>query len=169
MALGSIFLLPNGTFIAELVIFLVVLGAMAKVVLPPLAAAREERERRIRAGLEAGDEGSAEAARLEQARLDRLEAARAAGRAVLEEAARTVERLVAEARAEGTAEHDRIVAAAAPLIEQARRAARDELAGRLDVLVAEAAQAVVGVSVDVARHRDVIDEVASRARAGSGV
>ena len=37
---GGNFLIPNGTFVVELVIFLVVLGVIAKWILPPCAGDR---------------------------------------------------------------------------------------------------------------------------------
>ena len=40
---GGNFLIPNGTFVVELVIFLVVLGIVAKWILPPLKAGRPRR------------------------------------------------------------------------------------------------------------------------------
>ena len=42
---GGNFLIPNGTFVVELVIFLVVLGVVAKWILPPLKAVSETRQR----------------------------------------------------------------------------------------------------------------------------
>ena len=44
---GGNFLIPNGTFVVELVIFLVVLGVIAKWILPPLQEVSETRQSRI--------------------------------------------------------------------------------------------------------------------------
>ena len=62
---NSIFLIPNGTIIVELVIFVIVFGIVAKFILPPLQRVMAERETTIRSALEASDEGRHEAERLE--------------------------------------------------------------------------------------------------------
>src|ERR1700679_3397607 len=95
---NSIFLLPNGTFIFELVIFIVVLGILAKFVLPPIQHVMDERERQIQSGLGASDSGRAEAQRLDEERRRTLEQARAQARTVLEEAGRHAAEIIEQAR-----------------------------------------------------------------------
>lgn len=60
---GENFLLPNGTFFAELLIFVTVLGVIWRFVVPPINRALEEREARV-AKTEA-DERAAAALRAE--------------------------------------------------------------------------------------------------------
>ncbi len=164
MLAGSIFLIPNGTFIAELVLFLIVFGVLAKFVLPPLDAVRRERAERVRSSLAAGDEGRSEAARLAEERRQVLDGARAEARAIVEEAGRRAAALVEEGRAAGRAEHDRIVAEArAPLAAESRRV-EAELSARMGALVLSAAGSVVGQPLDAARHRALIDAAVARAR-----
>ena len=50
---GGNFLLPNGTFVFDLVIFLAVLGIIAKWILPPLLEVADTRRARIRSELQA--------------------------------------------------------------------------------------------------------------------
>ena len=52
------FLIPNGTFIVELVIFLIVLGVIAKWILPPLQQVADARRARIRAALQAAEDAA---------------------------------------------------------------------------------------------------------------
>ena len=61
MTASSNFLIPNGTLIVEVVAFLIVLGFMAKYVLPVLNRALEERQEQIRTALEAAETARAEA------------------------------------------------------------------------------------------------------------
>src|SRR6202142_3860412 len=58
---GGNFLIPNGTFIVELVIFLIVLGIIAKWILPPLQEVAETRRVRIRIALQQAEQARAEA------------------------------------------------------------------------------------------------------------
>ncbi len=61
MIASSNFLIPNATLIVEIVAFLIVLGFLAKYVLPPLNKALEERQEQIRNALEAAERARAEA------------------------------------------------------------------------------------------------------------
>src|SRR5579875_2711063 len=164
-----IFILPNGTIIVELVIFVIVLGIVAKFILPPLQAALDEREARVRGALEVSDEGKAAAAQLVAERAQVLDAARAEARALLEDAGRRAEATRAEARARAEVEYGRRIEEAAQRIDAQARRAREELAGSLGSVVIAAAERLIGATLDPERHREVIDEAteALRTRAGS--
>jgi F-type H+-transporting ATPase subunit b len=151
------FLVPNGTFIYELVIFVIVLGIVARVILPPLNAALREREERIRSGIEAGEEGRAEADRLEGARRAALDDARLEARGILEAAQRDAEAKREAARARGQAEYDRLLAAATGTIDEERQRTIDEVSSALESLVVEAAERIIGSPVDPARHHEAIE------------
>ena len=56
---GGNFLIPNGTFVVELVIFLVVLGVVAKWILPPLQEVSETRRVRISSASQKAEEARA--------------------------------------------------------------------------------------------------------------
>ena len=62
MTTASIFLLPNGTFFVELIIFIVLVVIMGKKIIPPITAALAGRQERIRASLDAADQARADAA-----------------------------------------------------------------------------------------------------------
>ena len=158
---APIFLVPNGTLIVELVIFIIVLGIVARVILPPLQNAVRERQERVRHGLEAGEAGRSEADRLELDRRRTLDAARAEARTILEAAQRDAEAKREAARRRGQAEYDVLVAAAQGSIEAERQRAIDEVSTSLEALVVEAAQRIVGTPVDPARHRAAIERVRS--------
>jgi hypothetical protein len=59
MIAESIFLLPNGTFIVELVVVAVILYLVTKYILPPLNKAIESRQEKIRSSLELADQARA--------------------------------------------------------------------------------------------------------------
>ena len=61
MITGSIFLLPNGTFVVELLVVVIILFLVTKYILPPLNKAMEDRQAKIRSALEAADQARAEA------------------------------------------------------------------------------------------------------------
>ena len=151
------FIVPNGTFVVELVIFVVVLGLIAKFVLPALARVLDER----RADDRPTRNAASEAARQEAARLDAERAAVLAQGAARRRApssrrpSRSVDDLIEEARARGQAEFERRLATAADVIEDEQRHVHDVvMEGAVD-LVIEAAERIVGeVSMRNATVRD---------------
>ena len=157
MFLATNFLVPNATFVVELIAFLAVLGVLARYVLPPLNQAIETRQENIRQSLAAAEEAKRAAAEAETKEKETLEKARAEARAILEEANRAAEALKASKREEAEQEYQRRLAAAQPEIEAlARRAAEDvrrEVAG----LVMAVVEKVIGRSFDDEGHRQLID------------
>ncbi|WP_194815040.1 F0F1 ATP synthase subunit B [Nocardia sp. XZ_19_385] len=87
---GDNFLLPNGTFFAELLIFLTVLGVIWRFVVPPIHRVLAERE--ARAAQTAADQKTAKKARAE---------AEAAYQAALAEARRSAADIRKQAREQG--------------------------------------------------------------------
>jgi F-type H+-transporting ATPase subunit b len=129
---------------------------MAKFVLPPLEKVMRDRDSTIRSSLQAGDEGHVEANRLATARRETLERAHQEARSIIEAATREAESLREAARGEAQAQFESDLAAAGVEIDQERRQLREETLARLDVIVVEAAERVIGVNVDVDKHRDAI-------------
>jgi F-type H+-transporting ATPase subunit b len=155
---SSNFLIPNGTFIVELVAFIVVLGIVGRYVLPLINKALLERAERIRTELEAASRAKADAAAEETARREALEEARLQAREIVAQASRIAEQVQNEARARGQAEHDRLVASAESEVRLARQRAVEEAAARIGELVLDVAERVIGREVDANVHRDLIDE-----------
>lgn len=162
---GSNFLIPNGTILVELVIFVVVLGAMGKFVLPALRAVMDERAERIRADQAASEAGSSEAATLDAERQRVLDEARSEARTRLAQASEQASHELAEARARGLAELERRAALALAEVESERSRVEGELLGRLEALVAEAAGRVLGEAIEPAEHRAMLAEALAEARA----
>lgn len=153
---SSNFIVPNGTFVVELVIFLVVLGVMAKFILPSLRRVLDERGRMLADAQRASEAARGEAARLKRERINVLATARAQARALLEGASQSVDGLIAEARERGHAEHDRRFAEAADGLETERRRVHDDVMARAVELVVAAAERIVGAGFDADRHRQLI-------------
>jgi F-type H+-transporting ATPase subunit b len=155
---NSIFLIPNGTIVVELVLFIIVFGIVAKFILPPLQKVMAERDATIRSALEASDEGKSEAERLESEALEVLAAARATARGALEEAGRIADEARQREQSRGREEHDRRILAAEALLAAEATRARAELSARLESVVVAAAERVVGVEVRAEQHRAAIDQ-----------
>lgn len=138
------FLIPNGTFFAELLIFLVVLGVMWFVVVPPIRKVLDEREQRVldtTANNREAKQTFAEAearykTALEQARAEATEIrnqARAEGRTILEElrgeAQQEADSIVAESEAQLRAQADQVAAELREVVEPLAQTLADRMVG----------------------------------------
>jgi F-type H+-transporting ATPase subunit b len=153
---NSNFLIPNGTFVFELVIFIIVLGVVAKYILPSLQKAMMDREATIRASLQAGDEGRVEAERLEAERIAVIERAHGEAREIVAAAAQEVERLRESAQSRGLAEFESALVSAREMIEGESVRLRQETIAKLDEVVVQAAERIIGVEVDREKYRETI-------------
>jgi F-type H+-transporting ATPase subunit b len=156
--LSSVFIVPNGTFIAELLAFVVVLFVVAKYILPPLNRMLAERQGAISSELAAADQAKAEAEAADADRRAALEHARVQAREIVEQAQRTADRLAEEAHDRGQREYERLVTSADAEVRLARQRALEEAAQHLGELVVEVVERIIGREMDRAAHRDLIQE-----------
>lgn len=163
----SNFLVPNGTFIVVLLAFIVVLGVIAKFVLPVLNTALTERQEQIRSELAAADQAKADAAEADAQRRDVLEQARTQAREIVAQATATAERVKADATVEAQAVHDRIVASAEAEVTVARQAAVEEVTAKVGTIVLAAAERVIGREINAGDHQDLINEAIAAVRTES--
>lgn len=164
-ATGGNFLVPDGTFIAELVAFLIIVGIIGKWILPPLNRAMEKRQAEIKESLEAANRAKAEADETRAERAGILEQARQQAREIVANANTTAERVRGEAVQRGQQEYERIVSSAEAEIALARQRAVDEVSRRIGTLVLSVARQVVGREIDAEAHRGLIEEAVAALQA----
>ncbi len=166
---SSNFLLPNGTFIAELVAFVLILGIIAKWILPPLKGAMVKREEEIRRSLDAAADARKAADEGARERQEILDEARREARAIISQATKVGEKVRSESQEAARQEHERIVSSADVEIQLARQRAIEEVTDLVADLVMEAAERVIRAELDAERHRELIGEViASLSSASDG-
>ena len=83
---APIFIVPNATFIVELVIFIVVFGIIARFILPPIVKAMRDREEMLSSSMTGVSEAKTEAAKLLADAEGILAEARMTARQIIEEA-----------------------------------------------------------------------------------
>jgi F-type H+-transporting ATPase subunit b len=164
---GSLFLVPGFTFVLELIAFLLVLGFVAKYVLPPVRKAMDERAEHIRSSIQAAEDAKRDAEASAVTRREQLEAARKEARAIIDQANATADQLREEGRQRGQAEYERLLANALVDIEQERQRARDEVMEDVGGLVLRAAEQVIGGALDAERHRALVLEAITAAEDSS--
>jgi len=161
---AGIFILPNATFIFQLIIFLVLIYVVGRKILPSINAAMEQRQERIRSSLDAADQARADSVAADDERRVVLEEARHAAREIVAEANRSAEAVRVDFQTRGQAEFERIVGSAEAEVALARQHAVDEAADRVGAMAMDVVERVVGRRVSVEAHRDLIAEAVSALR-----
>jgi len=165
MTASSNFLIPNATLIVEVVAFLIVLGFLAKYVLPVLNKTLGERQQQIGAALEAAEKSRAEVAEAGHQRQETLDEARRQAQEIVAAANKAADRVKAQAEERGRVEYERLVSRAEAEIAGARQRAVDEVSTKVGALVISVARQVIGREIDESTHRTLIDEAVTALRA----
>jgi F-type H+-transporting ATPase subunit b len=170
IASSSIFLIPNGTIIPEVIAFLIVLYVIGRKVIPWVNEKVEERQKLIADSLEAAEKARQEAEETQVTRQQVLEQARQQAREIVTQANKTADQVRAEGQERGQQEYERIVANAEAEIALERQRALDEITSRIGALVLSVARQVIQSEIDAQRHRALIDEavVALRSETSGG-
>jgi F-type H+-transporting ATPase subunit b len=142
------FLVPNATFIFELVAFAIILFVLAKWVVPPINKAMTERQERLRRQFEEMEEATSSAKQAEEDLRAQMVEARHEATRIREEAREQGHAIVAEMREQAQAEAQRIVETAQAQLEAERQQVVNQLRGEVGTLATELAGRIVGESLD---------------------
>lgn len=152
-------LIPSATeLILGLIGFVVIFGALYKVLMPRLQQTLNERTETIEGGIERAEEAQAEARRLQEQHQAQLAEARHEAARLREEAREQGAQIIAEMREQAQAEAARLLEAAHAQIDTDRQQALAALRRQVGELSVELAGRVVGESLtDEARQSRVVD------------
>jgi F-type H+-transporting ATPase subunit b len=137
------FLLPNATFIAELVAFLIILGILGRYVLPPIQKAIRDRQAMIKQQVEDAEQAKEKLAEAEKKYQDALNEARTEAAQIRENARAEAQRTVEELRAQALEEQQRIIARGDEQLASQRTAIVRELRSEIGTLAVELAEKIV--------------------------
>jgi F-type H+-transporting ATPase subunit b len=138
--------------------FLIVFALLGKVLMPRISQTLAERTDAIEGGLKRAEDAQDEAKRvLDQYRAQLADARHEAAR-IREQAKEEAAQIVAQGRADGVSERERIIASANAQIEADRQQALTALRAEIGSLSVELASRIVGESLaDEARQARLID------------
>ena len=162
---SSNFLVPNTTFIVELVIFLAVLGVLAKYVLPYLNRALDDRQQAIERNIREADEAKARAQELEEQRTHQLAQGREEARRLRDEASKVGEQLRQELQKKGEEDYQRLVARAGADIQASVRKAAEDLRAQMGELVVAAVERVLSQGISVSDQQRLVDQAIAEVEA----
>jgi F-type H+-transporting ATPase subunit b len=142
------FLVPNGTFIVELVAFATIVYLLGKYVIPPINRAMTARQEAIRTQFAELDEAKADARKAESDYKEQLNDAKHEAARIREEAREQGAQIVQDAREKAQTEADRIIEHGHTQIEADRKAAFASLRRDVGSLATTLAGKIVGESMD---------------------
>ena len=146
----------NSTFFAQLVVFAILVLFTMKFVWPPIAAALDERARKIGDGLAAADKAKSELSVANKRVEEELAKSRNESALRLAEAERRGQALIEEAKAKATEEGSKIIAAAKVEAEQQTVKARESLREQVAVLAVKGAEQILRKEVNATVHADLL-------------
>jgi F-type H+-transporting ATPase subunit b len=155
---SSNFLIPNATFIVELIAFALMLFVLAKWIIPPINKALTDRQAGIRRQFEESEEAKAKAEEAEREFRAQIVDARHDAARIREEATEQGAAIIAELRAQAQAEAERITTQAKAQLQAERQQVLAQLRAEIGDLSTELAGRIVGESLtDEARQRRIVE------------
>jgi F-type H+-transporting ATPase subunit b len=146
----------NSTLIAQMIVFLILVGFTMKFVWPPIMAALDERARKIADGLSAADKAKSELTVANRRVEEQLSAARNDAAKRLADAERLAQQMIEDAKGRATEEGAKIIAAARAEAAQEATKARDGLREQVAGLAVKGAEAILRREVNPSVHAELL-------------
>ena len=149
----------NGTLIIQIIVFLALVGFTMKFIWPPIAAALDERARKIAEGLSAADKAKADLSVAKKRVEEQLSAARDDAAKRLADAERLAQSMVEEAKGRASEEGAKIVAAARAEAQQEAAKAREALRDSVAALAVKGAEQILRREVNAGVHAELLNRL----------
>jgi F-type H+-transporting ATPase subunit b len=149
----------TGTLIIQMIVFLILIGFTMKYVWPPIAAALDERAKKIADGLAAADRAKSELSQANQRVEAELAKSRQDTAALLADAERRAQAIVEEAKGRATEEGNKIIAAARAEAEQQSVKAREALREQVAALAVRGAEQILRREVNPGVHAELLQRL----------
>jgi F-type H+-transporting ATPase subunit b len=146
----------TGTLIIQIIVFMILVWFTMKFVWPPIAAALDERARKIAEGLAAADKAKAELAAADRRVEEELAKSRNDTASLLADAERRAQAIVEEAKSRASEEGAKIIAAAQAEAQQQTVKAREALREQVAVLAVKGAEQILRKEVNPQVHSELL-------------
>jgi len=156
----------NGTFLLELVAFVVMVAVLWRYAYPQIAKVAEGRQKIIGEQLAEAEKRNREAAEALKQAEEKLADARAQAQEVIAGAARSGDQLREELKAKAEEDARRQVEKARRDIDAARQQALESVRSEVAGIVLEVTEKVIGEALDVKAHRKLIDRALEEIEVG---
>ena len=149
----------NGTLIAQMIVFAILVWFTMKFVWPPIVAALDERARKVAEGLSAADKAKSELAVANKRVEEQLSAARDDAQRRLADAERLAQSMIEDAKARASEEGAKIVAAARAEAAQESLKAREALREQVAALAVKGAEQILRKEVNPGVHAELLGQL----------
>ena len=149
----------NATLIAQMIVFLILVGFTMKFVWPPIVKALDERAQKIADGLSAADKAKADLSAANRRVEEQLAAARNETAQRLADAERLAQAMVEEAKTRAVEEGAKIVAAAKAEAAQESVKAREALREQVAALAVKGAEQILRKEVNAGVHAELLNRL----------
>lgn len=150
----------NATLIGQTISFVLLVIITVKWIWPPLAAAMEERRKKIAEGLEAAERSKSDLAEAESKIAEMLKEAKMEAVEILDAAHKRSAEIVAQSRHEAHAEGEKILAHTQAQIQSEIKQAQSELRKQVSELVVLGAGKILDREINAQDHTSIINELA---------
>ena len=149
----------NATLIAQMIVFLILIGFTMKFIWPPLTKAMDDRAKRIAEGLSAAERARKELADADARVADEIKKARSEATAIIDKAHQQATQIIEKAKQDAIVEATRQKATAAADIESMTHRAREELRGQVASLAVSGAEKILKREIDANAHKALLDQL----------
>ena len=146
----------TATLIFQMIVFMILVWFTMRFIWPPVTAARDERAKKIAAGLSAADKAKAELAEANKRVEQQLSAARDDATRRLADAEHLAQQMIEEAKGRASEEGAKIIAAARAEAEQEAFKARESLREQVAGLAVKGAEAILRREVNAGVHAELL-------------
>jgi len=150
----------TGTLIIQVIVFLILVWFTMTFVWPPIAAALDERARKIADGLAAADKAKADLAAADRRVAEELGKTRTETAQLLSDAERRAQAIIEEAKGRATEEANKIIAAARAEADQQTVKAREVLREQVAALAVKGAEQILRKEVNPGVHAELLQRLA---------
>ena len=149
----------TGTLIIQMIVFLILIGFTMKYVWPPIAAALDERAKKIADGLAAADRAKSELSQANQRVEAELAKSRQDTAALLADAERRAQAIVEEAKGRATEEGNKTTAPSRAEAVQQSVMAREALREQVAALAVRGAEQILRREVNPGVHAELLQRL----------
>ncbi|MDP6824026.1 MAG: F0F1 ATP synthase subunit B [Dehalococcoidia bacterium] len=154
--------------VTQLVSFLILFFILSKLLYGPISKALDERSNRIKESLEAADRARQDAASSAERVEQEIAEARTQGQQLITEARKAAGRLRASEEERVRADLEALRERATADVQRERDGAIEEIRAEFANLAVDAAERVIGRSLDAQAHREIIEGVLEEGLVGDG-
>ncbi len=152
----------NSTIIGQLIAFAFFVWFCMKYVWPPITGAMDARQKKIAEGLDAAGRAERDLKLAQEKATEMLRDAKKAALEILDKANKTASEIIEEAKHTARTEGERIVANANAEIDLEVNRVKEDLRAQISVLAVAGAEKILGSSVDVSAHNQLVEQLAAQ-------